>query len=53
MPIWLRGFHISKINEHHKKQNDEIEKAKRKGNQSSKGIQTPNINPSSTYNFKK
>ena len=53
MPIWLRGFHISKINEHHKKQNDEIEKAKRKGNQSSKCIQTPNINPSSTYNFKK
>ena len=52
MPIWLRRFHIQKISEYNKDQNDKIEKAK-KGNQQSPPIQGPNINPSSTYNFKK
>ena len=27
MPIWLRKFHIQKINEHNKKQREELEKA--------------------------
>jgi len=52
MPIWMRRYHIQKINEYNKKQNEEIEKSK-KGNSSSpsKGPVGPNINPSSTYNF--
>ena len=53
MPIWLRTFHIKKINEHNKKQNEEMEKAK-KGNSHSPGqVMGPNITPSSTYNLKK
>ncbi len=50
MPIWMRKLHIYKINEHNKKQNEEIEKSK-KGQNMDKKIQGPNINPSSTYNF--
>ena len=50
MPIWMRKFHIQKINEYNKKQNEEIEKAK--GNSSPSNKPTgPNISPSSTYNF--
>ena len=52
MPIWLRSFHIQKISEHNKKQNEEIEKRK-KGTTPNKNVMGPNINPSSTYNFKK
>ena len=52
MPIWLRRFHIQSISEYNKDQNEKVEKAK-KGNQSSKTPLGPNINPSSTYNFKK
>jgi|TARA_Y100001963_G_scaffold121448_1_gene170077 hypothetical protein len=51
MPIWLRVFHTNKINDYHKKQNDEMERAK-KGQQPNP-VQGPNINPSSVYNFKK
>tara|TARA_A100001201_G_scaffold143033_1_gene143080 strand:+ start:802 stop:1005 length:204 start_codon:yes stop_codon:yes gene_type:complete len=52
MPTWLRRFHIQKINEWNKKQNEEIEKAKSKSNpNSNKSVQGPNIRPSSTYNF--
>jgi hypothetical protein len=52
MPIWMRRYHIQKINEYNKEQNKKIEEAKR-GNSSSpsKGPMGPNINPSSTYNF--
>ena len=52
MPIWMRRYHIQKINEYNKKQNEKIEEAK-KGNSSStsNGPVGPNINPSSTYNF--
>ena len=53
MPIWLRSFHISLINETHKKQNEEIEKAKRGQNSVSNPVKGPNVNPSSIYNFKK
>jgi hypothetical protein len=51
MPIWMRRFHISKINEHNKKQNEEIEKAQKGQSPSSNKPMGPNINPSSTYNF--
>ena len=52
MPIWMRRYHIQKINEYNKKQNEETEKSK-KGNSSSPSNRPvgPNINPSSTYNF--
>ena len=52
MPIWLRKFHIQKINEHNKKQREELEKAQQKGNTPKKPM-GPGINPSSVYNFKK
>jgi len=52
MPIWMRRYHIQKINEYNKEQNKKQEEAKR-GNSSSpsSGPVGPNINPSSTYNF--
>ena len=50
MPTWLRRFHIQKINEWNKKQNEEIEKSKGKSSPSNKPV-GPNIPPSSTYNF--
>ena len=53
MPIWLRRFHIAKISEHNKAENEKIEQAQKKQNVPSKGVQGPNIKPSSTYNFKK
>ena len=52
MPVWLRRFHITKINEHVEKQNQEQRKAQ--GNEQvgdDKKVLGPNINPSSTYNF--
>ena len=51
MPIWLRRFHIEKINEYTKKQNEEAEKARRGNTSDPKIPKGPNINPSSTYNF--
>jgi len=51
MPIWMRRFHISKINEHNKKQNEEIEKSQKGQSPHSNKPMGPNINPSSTYNF--
>jgi hypothetical protein len=53
MPIWMRRFHIQKINQYSKKQNEEIEKAKGQSNIGDGQIQRPNINPSSTYNINK
>ena len=53
MPIWMRRFHIDQINQYHKKQNEEIEKAKGQSNIGDGDISRPNINPSSTYNFNK
>ena len=54
MPIWMRRFHVQKINEFNKKQQKEYDKATKKGSSppSSKPV-GPNISPSSTYNFKK
>ena len=53
MPVWLRRFHVQKINEWNKKQKEEYEKAEKGQASSSKPVQGPNIRPSSTYNFKK
>ena len=52
MPIWLRRFHITKINEFIEKQNEETRKAQ--GNEQigdEKRIHKPNINPNNVYNF--
>jgi len=52
MPIWMRKFHIQKINKFLEKQNDEIKK--QQGNEEigdGKQVQGPNISPSSTFNF--
>ena len=52
MPIWLRRFHIGKINDFIEKQNEEQRKAQ--GNEQigdDKKIHRPNINPNNVYNF--
>ena len=49
----MRRFHIQKINEHVKKQNDEMEEAKTGNSNSSDVTRGPNVTPSSTYNFRK
>ena len=51
MPIWMRRFHIQKINEFHKNQKEELEKQKGKSNMGDGKVSKPNISPSSTYNF--
>ena len=48
MPIWMRKFHISKISEFNKKQNEEMKN--QNSNVSSKTPKGPNISPSSVYN---
>ena len=53
MPIWMRTFHINKISEWNKKQNEEMKKAQGGSEIGDKQIHRPNINPSSTYNFNK
>ena len=54
MPIWMRRFHIQKINEYITKKNEAMEGAQGRSNMgddnSPKG---PNVNPSATFNFKK
>ena len=51
MPIWMRKFHIQKINEHNKNQQEEIDKQQGKSNVGDGKVKGPNITPSSTYNF--
>ena len=51
MPVWMRKFHIQKINEYHEKQKEKIEEAKGKSSPPKKTV-GPNIPPTSTYNFK-
>tara|TARA_B100000900_G_scaffold396559_1_gene395962 strand:- start:1989 stop:2189 length:201 start_codon:yes stop_codon:yes gene_type:complete len=51
MPIWMRKYHIQKINEYNKEQNEKAEKARGNNSNSAKPVRGPNINPSSTYNF--
>ena len=52
MPIWMRRFHVEKISEFNKKQNEEYNKANKSTNptNSSKPM-GPNITPSTTFNF--
>tara|TARA_R110001599_G_scaffold211954_1_gene409484 strand:+ start:565 stop:723 length:159 start_codon:yes stop_codon:yes gene_type:complete len=52
MPIWMRKFHIQKISEYNKKQQEAREKQSRQQSNTNP-IAKPNIKPSSTYNFKK
>ena len=48
----MRRFHIQKINEYNKKQQEEIEKQRGQSElHENKRIQRPNISPSSTFNF--
>ena len=51
MPIWMRRYHIQKINEFNKKQKEELEKSTKGKTAPSNRPTGPNINPSSTYNF--
>tara|TARA_R110002167_G_scaffold18251_1_gene68687 strand:- start:1839 stop:2039 length:201 start_codon:yes stop_codon:yes gene_type:complete len=51
MPIWMRRFHIHKINEHNEKQQEEADKQKGQSNIGDGKLSRPNIDPSSTYNF--
>ena len=48
----MRKFHIQKINEWNKKQNEEMEKQEGKASTSSEPVRGPNITPSSVYNYK-
>ena len=47
----MRKYHIQKVNEYNKKQNEEIEKAQKGNANNPNSISRPNINPSSTYNY--
>ena len=49
MPVWLRRYHIDRINEYNKKQQEEIEKAQGRSNIGDGEISRPNINPSQFY----
>jgi|TARA_B100000287_G_scaffold60670_1_gene53033 hypothetical protein len=52
MPVWMRTFHIDRINQHNKKQQEEIEKQRGQSElHENKVIHRPNISPSSTFNF--
>ena len=53
MPIWMRKFHIGKINEFNKKQKVEADKQQGQSNMGDNKLSRPNISPSSTYNFNK
>jgi len=53
MPIWMRRFHIGKINEFHKKQKTEREKQQGQSNLGDGKISRPNVNPSSIFNINK
>ena len=51
MPIWLRHFHINKINKYHEKQNEEIEKQNKQNSNSVTPSKGPNLPPPDVYNF--
>jgi hypothetical protein len=53
MPVWMRKFHIGKINEFNKKQKAEMDKQQGQSNIGDNQLSRPNINPSSTYNINK
>ena len=51
MPIWMRQYHIKKINEYLVKQQEEVKKQKGQSNVGDNKLSRPNINPSSIYNL--
>ena len=52
MPIWLRKFHISRISEWNKKQNEAMEKAQGQSNIGDNNkVMGPAVNPNSTFNY--
>ena len=53
MPVWMRKFHIGKINEFNEKQKAEMDKQQGQSNIGDNQLSRPNINPSSTYNISK
>ena len=53
MPVWMRRFHIGKINEFNKKQKVEMDKQQGQSNIGDNKVSRPNISPSSTYNISK
>ena len=50
MPVWLRQFHIKKINEYNRKQEEELKKQKTLNNPNKK-VTGPNIRPSTSFNL--
>ena len=53
MPVWLRKFHSSKINEFLKDKNKRIEEAQGNSNiGDDKKVLGPNITPTSDFNYK-
>ena len=50
MPIWMRRYHIEKINEFIRKQEEELKKQKTLNNPNKKVI-GPNIRPSTSFNL--
>ena len=53
MPIWMRRFHIDKINEFNKKQQEAQEKAQGQSNIGDGEISRPNVDPGSQFYFNK
>ena len=54
MPIWLRKFNISRINEHLEKEQKAIDEARGQSNIGDNNpVFGPNIPSSNTYNFNK
>ena len=51
MPIWMRNFHTRKISEYNKKQNEEMERAKKGSTPNKSQVHGPNVSPNNTYNF--
>ena len=48
----MRRYHVQKINEHNKKQNEEMEKAQGRTNVGDNNrVLGPAVNPSNMYNF--
>ena len=49
MPVWMRRYHIDRINEFNKKQNEELEKIQGRSNIGDGDISRPNVDPSLFY----
>ena len=49
MPVWMRRYHIDRINEFNKKQNEELEKIQGRSNIGDGDISRPNVDPSMFY----